>query len=261
MQIEVRKADMGKEKKRLKVCAYARVSTEASEQENSLENQVSHYTEMIQSNPAYEFAGVYADFGISGFKESRPQFQKMMQDAKNGKIDLIITKSVSRFARNTAIVLKASRELKERNVGIFFELQNINTLTEAGELLLTILAAFAQAESESASESSKMAYLHRIENGEVVAYLERSYGYEKDENGLLRLSLAETRGDGLVGEDVTANALVVPDVKKYLKLPYDALQLRGEVYMSHSAFEKYNDEQERQEKNWRLIHEIWQQVH
>lgn len=119
MQIEVRKADMGKEKKRLKVCAYARVSTEASEQENSLENQVSHYTEMIQSNPAYEFAGVYADFGISGFKESRPQFQKMMQDAKNGKIDLIITKSVSRFARNTAIVLKASRELKERNVGIF----------------------------------------------------------------------------------------------------------------------------------------------
>ena len=95
MQIEVRKADMGKEKKRLKVCAYARVSTEASEQENSLENQVSHYTEMIQSNPAYEFAGVYADFGISGFKESRPQFQKMMQDAKNGKIDLIITKSVN----------------------------------------------------------------------------------------------------------------------------------------------------------------------
>ena len=69
--------------------------------------------------------------------------------------------------------------------------------------------------------------------------------YEKDENGLLRLSLAETRGDGLVGEDVTANALVVPDVKKYLKLPYDALQLRGEVYMSHSAFEKYNDEQEK----------------
>lgn len=186
MQIEVRKADMRKEKKRLKVCAYARVSTEASEQENSLENQVSHYTEMIQSNPAYEFAGVYADFGISGFKESRPQFQKMMQDAKNGKIDLIITKSVSRFARNTAIVLKASRELKERNVGIFFELQNINTLTEAGELLLTILAAFAQAESESASESSKMAYLHRIENGEVVAYLERSYGYEKDENGEYR---------------------------------------------------------------------------
>ncbi len=133
MQIEVRQADMGKEKKRLKVCAYAIVYTEAFEKENSLENQVSHYTDMIQSNPAYEFAGVYADFGISGFKESRPHFHKMMQAAKNGKIDLIITKSVSRFARNTAIVLKASRELKERNVGIFFELQNINTLTEAGE--------------------------------------------------------------------------------------------------------------------------------
>ena len=125
MQIEVRKAEMGKEKKRLKVCAYARVSTEASEQENSLENQVSHYTEMIQANPAYEFAGVYADFGISGFKESRPQFLKMMQDAKNGKIDLIITKSVSRFARNTAIVLKASRELKD---------------TETAELTATVIA-------------------------------------------------------------------------------------------------------------------------
>ena len=112
-------------RKTFKVCAYARVSTEASEQENSLENQVSHYTEMIQSNPAYEFAGVYADFGISGFKESRPQFQKMMQDAKNGKIDLIITKSVSRFARNTAIVLKASRELKD---------------TEAAELTATVIA-------------------------------------------------------------------------------------------------------------------------
>lgn len=136
MQIEVRKADMGKEKKRLKVCAYARVSTEASEQENSLENQVSYYTEMIQSNPAYEFAGVYADFGISGFKESRPQFQKMMQDAKNGKVDLIITKSVSRFARNTAIVLKASRELKERNVGIFLNCKTSIHLRKQGNCYL-----------------------------------------------------------------------------------------------------------------------------
>lgn len=186
MQITVRKAVRQNEKKKPRVCAYARVSTDATEQENSLENQIFHYTELIQSNPSYEFAGVYADFGISGFKEERPQFQKMMRDARAGKIDLIITKSVSRFARNTAIVLKASRELKERNVGIFFELQNINTMTEAGELLLTILAAFAQAESESASEGSRMAFQHRIENGEVVAYLERSFGYEKDAYGSYR---------------------------------------------------------------------------
>ena len=183
MQIEVRKADMGKEKKRLKVCAYARVSTEASEQENSLENQVSHYTEMIQSNPAYEFAGVYADFGISGFKESRPQFQKMMQDAKNGKIDLIITKSVSRFARNTAIVLKASRELKERNVGIFFELQNMNTLSGEGELMLSIYSAFAQAESDDSSKNAYMTFQRKFKEGVPAVQFDRCFGFRLDSEG------------------------------------------------------------------------------
>ncbi len=166
-----------------KVCAYCRVSTDAEEQENSLENQIAHYEESIRSNPNYEYVGVYSDFAISGFKEKRPGFQKMLADARAGKIDLILTKSVSRFARNTSIVLEAVRELKELNVGIFFELQNINTLSGEGELMLTIIAAFAQAESQSASLGAKMVYRKKYEKGIPVQYLDRSFGYTRDERG------------------------------------------------------------------------------
>ena len=95
---------------KLRVCAYCRVSTEEEEQANSLENQMEHYEEEIRSNPSYEFAGIYHDFGISGFKENRPGFQKMLQAARDHEIDLIITKSVSRFCRNTDTLLKAVRE-------------------------------------------------------------------------------------------------------------------------------------------------------
>lgn len=170
-------------KNRKKVCAYCRVSTDALEQENSLENQIAYYENLIRSNPDYEYVGVYHDFAISGFKEKRPGFQQMLEDARRGRIDLIYTKSVSRFARNTAIVLKASRELKELNVGIFFELQNINTLSSPGELMLTILAAFAQAESESGSIGAKMVYQRKYEQGIPVQYLERCFGYTKNEKG------------------------------------------------------------------------------
>ena len=115
-----------KKKNRIRACAYARVSTIQDEQENSLENQIAHYEELIRSNSSYEFAGIYHDFGVSGFKEKRPGFQKMMEDAKAGKFDLIITKSISRFARNTDTLLKAVRELKAQGIGVFFELQHIN---------------------------------------------------------------------------------------------------------------------------------------
>lgn len=182
MEIQVLEARILKDYRK-KVCAYCRVSTDALEQENSLENQIAYYENLIQSNPEYEYAGVYYDFAISGYKEKRPGLQKMLTDARNGKIDLIYTKSVSRFARNTAIVLKASRELKELNVGIFFELQNINTLSSQGELMLTILAAFAQAESESGSIGAKMVYQRKYEQGIPVQYLERCFGYTKNEKG------------------------------------------------------------------------------
>lgn len=151
MKIKVIKPKKQLQAEKKKVCAYVRVSTDSLEQEDSLDNQAAYFRDFIQSNPEWEFVGIYSDQGISGFKESRPEFQRMIADAKDGKIDLIVVKSVSRFARNTETVLKFSRELKSIGVGIFFQLQNINTLSGAGELMLTILAAFAQAESEGAS--------------------------------------------------------------------------------------------------------------
>lgn len=171
------------ERKKIRVCAYCRVSTDADEQENSLENQIRHYEQSIKANPDYEYVGVYSDFALSGFKEQRPGFQTMLADARKGKIDFILTKSVSRFARNTGIVLEATRELRELHVGVFFELQNINTLSCEGELLLTILAAFAQAESEGGSVGAKMVYQRKYEKGIAVRYLERSFGYTKNTKG------------------------------------------------------------------------------
>lgn len=171
-----------REETKLKVAAYCRVSTDYDEQENSLENQMSYYEKLIKNNPEYEFAGVYHDIGISGFKEDRPGFQKMMKDARKGKIDLIITKSITRFARNTGTILKATRELKERGIGVFFELQGINTLTQAGELLMTVYAAFAQGESETYRGLAKMTFKRRVENCDPEQQLNKTFGYGMDEN-------------------------------------------------------------------------------
>src|SRR5574344_1600465 len=108
-------------KKKLKVGAYCRVSTDSKSQGNSFENQVQYYEKLIHKNPEYEFVKVYADQGMSGTSEKRTQFQEMLEDARTGKLDMIYTKSISRFARNTITVLKYARELKEYGVGIFFE--------------------------------------------------------------------------------------------------------------------------------------------
>lgn len=166
-----------------KVCAYARVSSDSRRQEDSLENQMMTYERLITGNPEYEFAGVFADQGISGYCENRPQFQKMMEKARAGEIDLIITKSISRFARNTVTVLKFARELKELGVGIFFEEQNINTLSGAGEMMLAVLASFAQEESRSMSENNKWSIRKKFEKGEGMINTSRFLGYDKNEYG------------------------------------------------------------------------------
>ncbi len=183
MRIKVIKPKAETENKHLRVCAYVRVSTDSLEQEDSLDNQITYFKDYIQRNPAWEYAGIYADQGISGFKENRPQFQKMISDARAGKIDLIIVKSVSRFARNTETVLKFSRELKSIGVGIFFELQNINTLSGAGELMLTIIAAFAQAESQGASDNANLTYKRKFEAGIPVHNLKYTFGFDTDDGG------------------------------------------------------------------------------
>lgn len=177
--------------KKKRVCAYARVSSDSKRQEDSLENQTDTYERLITSNPEYEFAGVYADQGISGYCESRPQFQKMLGKARAGEIDLIITKSISRFARNTVTVLKVARELKELGVGIFFEEQNINTLSGDGEMMLAVLASFAQEESRSMSENNKWTIKKKFEQGEIMINTERFLGYDKDEYGGLVINQKE----------------------------------------------------------------------
>ena len=179
----------GLQKKR--VCAYARVSTDSRRQEDSLENQTATYERMIKGNPEYEFAGVYADQGISGYCENRPQFQKMLEQARAGELDLIITKSISRFARNTVTVLKFARELKELGVGIFFEEQKINTLSGDGEVMLAVLASFAQEERRSRSENNNWSILPICERGEVMFITTRFCGYDKDEYGDLVVNRKE----------------------------------------------------------------------
>lgn len=179
------------ESKKLRVCAYTRVSTGSLKQMDSLENQTSTYQRLIVSSPDYEFAGVYADQGISGYSENRPGFQAMLKKARCGDIDLIITKSVSRFARNTITVLKVARELKELGIGVYFEEQNINTLSGDGEMMLAVLASFAQEESRSVSENNKWTLRKKFERGEIMVNTTRFLGYDKNESGDLVINHEE----------------------------------------------------------------------
>lgn len=175
--------------KKLNVCAYCRVSTGSDEQVLSLENQTSTYERLIKSNPEYKFAGIYHDRAITGSKDNRPGFQQMLSDARTGKIDLIITKSISRFARNTVTVLKYSRELKEIGVGIFFEEERINTLSSDGEVMLSTIAAFAEEELRSMSANQKWTIQKRYKEGIVNA--QGMMGYYRNEYG--NFSINETQ--------------------------------------------------------------------
>ena len=167
-----------------RVAAYCRVSTDSEEQLTSYTNQMKVYTEMIASNKEWEFAGLYADEGISGTRaDKRPQFQKMIEDCHKGKIDMIITKSVSRFARNTVDCLDYVRSLKEIGVGIYFEEQNIDTLKSDSELYLVIYAGFAQSESESISKNITWTHRKNFEDGKPIFMYSRMLGYRKGEDG------------------------------------------------------------------------------
>lgn len=190
------------------VCAYARVSIEKEMMEQSLEAQISYYSEYIQNVSEWNYAGVYSDYGITGTKEERPGFQKMIKAALEGKIDIIITKSISRFARNTVILLSTLRALKEREVDVFFEEQNIHSLSASGELLITLFASFAQEESRSASENIKWRIKKDFEEGKYWGGAD-CYGYKI----------------------VNRQFVVVPDeaelVKRVFKLYIDGLGLQA----------------------------------
>jgi DNA invertase Pin-like site-specific DNA recombinase len=174
-----------------RVCAYARVSTGKYQQEESLENQIQYYKKLITSNPEYEFAGVFSDSRVTGTKDDRFEFNKMLELCRQRKIDLIITKSISRLARNTAIVLRYVRELKEIGVEVRFEKENISTLSQDGELMLTVLSSFAEEESRSVSENVKWRYRKKFERGELVINTKRFLGYDMDEYGDLIINADE----------------------------------------------------------------------
>lgn len=171
--------------KKIKACAYIRVSTSHQGQMNSLQNQKEYYERKLKINPDYEYYGIFSDSGISGAKEERPGFLEMMEKARMGDIDLIITKSISRFARNTVLLLKYVRELKELGMGVLFEEQKINTLKADGELLLTVLGAITEEERKSVSSNIKWAMQNRFKCGRVLVDTNRLLGYDKDENGKL----------------------------------------------------------------------------
>ena len=148
-----------------RVAAYARVSSGKDAMLHSLSAQVSYYSNLIQKHPGWLYCGVYADEALTGTKDSRENFQRLLTACRNGKVDLVITKSISRFARNTVTLLQSVRELKELGVDVYFEEQNIHTMSADGELMLTILASYAQEESRSASENQKWRITKNFQSG------------------------------------------------------------------------------------------------
>ena len=175
-----RRGKKREKKEILNVAAYCRVSTSQEEQENSYEAQVAYYTKLITDTPEWNLVAIYADDGISGTDmKKRDNFNLMMERClwKEKDIDLILTKSISRFARNTVDCLSCIRKLKERNIAIYFEKEHINTLEATGELLITILSSQAQEESRNISENVKWGLKRKYENGEVL--IKRVFGYEK----------------------------------------------------------------------------------
>ena len=152
----------------VRVAAYARVSSGKDAMLHSLSAQISYYSNLIQSHKGWLYCGVYADEAKTGTRDTRDNFQRLIEECRAGNIDLIITKSISRFARNTVTLLETVRELKALGIDVYFEEQNINTMSADGELLMTILASYAQEESRSASENQKWRIRKEYEKGRDV---------------------------------------------------------------------------------------------
>ena len=167
-----------------KVAAYARVSTDHEEQASSLAAQTDYYKKKILANPEWEFAGIYADDGVSGTSyHRREEFNRMMQDCRDGKITMILTKSISRFARNTVDSIKFIRELKALGIGVMFDKENIWTLDSKGEFLLTVMSSIAQEESRSISENVSWGHRKRMADGKYSVAFSRFLGYDQGKNG------------------------------------------------------------------------------
>lgn len=179
-EVGLRRTNGGVTRNLKRVAAYCRVSTDSEDQLNSYNSQKNHYTNLIKENKNWTMADVYADEAITGTQvDKRLDFQRLINDCMNGEVDMIITKSISRFARNTLDTLKYVRQLKEMNVGVFFEEENIDTLTMDGELLLTILSSVAQQEVENISANVKKGLKMKMQRGELIGF-QGCLGYDYD---------------------------------------------------------------------------------
>ena len=195
MERKIRQMEFPAEAPRLtRVAAYARVSSGKDTMLQSLSAQISYYSDLIQKHPGWQYCGVYADEAMTGTKDDRENFQRLLDDCRSGKIDMVITKSISRFARNTVTLLETVRELKLLGVNVYFEEQNIYTLSADGELMMTILASYAQEESRSASENQKWRIRANFKeglpwNGTILGYRIQDgiYVPESDEADLVRM--------------------------------------------------------------------------
>ena len=171
-----------REIRKLRVAAYCRVSTELEQQQSSYDIQIEYYTRHIMQNPNWIFAGVFADDGRSATNTfRRDDFNQLMNQCMKGKVDMVITKSISRFARNTVDCISWVRKLKEKNVAVYFEKENLNTLDDSTEMILTILSSQAQEESRAISTNVKWGYARKFEKGESIR--QRSYGFRKAPTG------------------------------------------------------------------------------
>ena len=209
---------------KLKVACYARVSTDHEEQQTSYEAQVDYYTNYIKGRGDWEFAGVYTDEGISATSTKRRDgFNTMIADALSGKIDLIITKSVSRFARNTVDSLTTIRKLKEHNIECYFEKENIWTFDGKGELLITLMSSLAQEESRSISENVTWGQRKRFADGKVSFAYSRVLGFDKGENGQIAVNQKEAETVRLIFklflEGMTPHTIAVKLTEMGIKSP------------------------------------------
>ena len=242
------------ERPKRRVAAYCRVSTDTEEQLESLETQIKHYESFIRANPEWEFAGIYYDEGISGTKkEKRPELLRMIADCENGNIDFIVTKSISRFARNTTDCLELVRKLQNLGIFICFEKENINTGEMENELMLSILSGLAESESVSIAENNKWSVRRRFQNG-TYKISSPPYGYDsvdgklmvsKDEAEVVRFIFAEIlsgKGCGKVAKELNLRGL-----KGKLGGQWKSSTIRGmaynEKYVGDALFQKtYTDE-------------------
>lgn len=234
-----------------RACAYVRVSKGTEKQLQSFQNQLEYYERYIKEQPGYVFCGIYSDAGISGSKENRPGFLAMMEAARNGQVDVIIAKSVSRFARNTILLLESIRELKKLGVEVIFEEQKIQTLHAEGELMLTVLASIAEEERKSICKNIQWATRAGFKQGKVIVDVNRLLGYRKDELGNMVIDKDQVKIIKMIYQRYLAGIsayriardLNLEEVPTFTKMPWTSQRilsiLSNEKYMGDCRMQKY----------------------